>query len=460
MAEDKNNREINGRGGMLSSTDFRNLVIRQDVPKMKELFRQRKWDDIPDKKFIIDPFNPLNLTPFSYDLSIGDEAFSCRLEGRGSFKLQDSRNDAYLVQPGETVIVRTLEYIALPRCFSGTVWPRFNFVREGMFQSMVKIDPTWYGQLGIALTNLSATEYPIWKGREFATLVLYALTSETDIILYRSGELLDACKKLEVPLDGVQAEELESKIKNIGLEGKCTIEDDKLTIRMALERNEFEKLMTIDDSESWKKVVEKSMRVKTMGALGLSELDLILEKKPKGVRLEREKIAKMECTQQGLLDVAVERGKPFDLIANLPKLVTGQVNEQVQSRIDIEMGKNIIPRMVSIVISLLGFISLIVAIIALLAHYFQWEFPKEIDVKGSLVGAMIVICIALFPVLLYMFSLYGAPKGIAEVKKQLNEINNNLTEKLKAIDNKLLEKTSTLWEEVENIKNRMEPPEV
>lgn len=460
MAKDKDGKEFSAPGGMLSSANFREYLIRKDVPKMMELFRERKWSDIPEKSFIVHPFDPLNLTPFSYDLKIGDEAFSCRLPSRGSFPLGDDDDHAYKIEPGETVIVRTLEYIALPRCFSGTVWPRFNFVREGMFQSMVKIDPTWYGKLGIALTNLSPTEYPIWKGREFATLVLYALTSETDIILYRSGELLDACKKLEVPLDGVQAEELDSKIKNIGLEGKCTIEDNKLIIRMALERDEFEKLMTIDDSESWKKVVEKSMRVKTMGALGLPELDLILEKKPKGVRLEREKIAKMECTQQGLLDVAVERGKPFDLIANLPKLVTGQVDEQVQSRLDIEMGKNIIPRMVSIVISLLGFISLIVAIIAIVAHYLQWEFPKEIDVMGTLVVAIVAICVVLIPVLVYVFSLWCAPKGITEVKKQFKEISNDLTKKLTAVDAKVLDKTSRLWEEVESIKNRMKPPEI
>ncbi|GAI77041.1 unnamed protein product, partial [marine sediment metagenome] len=128
MAEDTTDKELNRRGGMVSSADFREYVIRKDIPRMKELFRDRDWEQIDkvlghERGFIIDPFNPLNLMPFSYDLSIGDEAFSCRLESRGSFALRDEKN-AYKMEPGETVIVRTLEYIALPRCYSATVWPR------------------------------------------------------------------------------------------------------------------------------------------------------------------------------------------------------------------------------------------------------------------------------------------------------------------------------------------------
>ncbi len=171
-------------GGMLSSADFRKRIIKQDIPQMKEYFRERKWKKLPNERsFILDPFDPLNLTSFSYDLSVGNEAFSCRSESRGSFSIKENKENAYWIQPGETVIVRTVEYIALPRWYSATVWPRFDFVREGIFQSMVKIDPTWYGQLGVALTNLSPTEYPIWQGKRFATLILFELVEKTDIIV-------------------------------------------------------------------------------------------------------------------------------------------------------------------------------------------------------------------------------------------------------------------------------------
>ena len=169
MADDKNDKGINGRGGMLSSADIRRLVITRgdrDYAELKELYESRQWEKLKKKKkergFIIDPYDVLNLTPYTYDLTIGDEVFSCRLESPSSFALGDKKNP-YKMQPGETVIVRTMEYIALPPCYSATVWPRFNFVREGIFQSMVKTDPNWYGQLGVALTNVSPAEYPIWK---------------------------------------------------------------------------------------------------------------------------------------------------------------------------------------------------------------------------------------------------------------------------------------------------------
>lgn len=460
MAEDKNKKELNKRGGMLSSADFRKYLVRKDVPKMKELFRDRDWKQINgalghERGFIIDPFNPLNLMPFSYDLSIGDEAFSCRLESRGSFAIGDEKN-AYKMEPGETVIVRTLEYIALHRCYSATIWPRFNFVREGIFQSMVKIDPTWYGKLGIALTNLSPTEYPIWKGREFATLVLYELTSNTDITLYRSGEILDDRKKVEVPLDGVQVEKLESEIKKKGLEGKCTIEDNKLIIRIALDKEEFEKLMQVDDSENWKKVVEKSMRMKTMAALGLPELDLILEKDPKGKRLTRGDVAKeaSKCTPEALSRMAVERGRPFELIANIPKLTEEFARGQVEIEFNKEI-KEIILRIMAITISLLGFISLIVAIIALIARQLKWTLPLDVDWNDTLFLAMVVIGVVLVPVLLYIFSLWRTPKGITKVRKQLKEINIELTKRVKDIDDRVQEKTIELREEIESIKSRM-----
>jgi deoxycytidine triphosphate deaminase len=412
MVEDKINKELNRRGGMVSSADFRKYLVRKDVPKMKELFRDRDWKQINEaldheRGFIIEPFNPLNLMPFSYDLSIGDEAFSCRLESRGSFALKDEKN-AYKMEPGETVIVKTLEYIALPRCYSATIWPRFNFVREGIFQSMVKIDPTWYGKLGIALTNLSPTEYPIWKSREFATLVLYELTSDTDITLYRSGEILDGRKKIKVSLDDVEIEELESKIKEKGLEGKCTIENSNLIIGIALSREEFGNLMEIDPSGKWKKLVEKAMRMKTMGALGLPELDLILEKDPKGERLEREQIATSTCTQQALIDVAVERGKPFNLIAAIPEFIIDKMRHEITPRIQAEVEANIFPKIITLTLTVLGFLSLVIAVAAFVMEKYRPSSPAFLNIEWSLTATVVVVILG--AVLLWAIYRVTRPK--------------------------------------------------
>jgi len=166
--------ELKKRGaGMLSSKDFRERVITEKKEKYKEkyieiknAFFERDWNKV-GRSFIIEPYDELNLTPFSYDLSIGNEIFSVRKKDRMRKRLP------YHVEPGETIIVLTKEFIALPPCYSATVWPRFNLVREGIFQSMVKIDPTWYGKLGVAITNFSSRTIKLIEGKAFGTLILY-----------------------------------------------------------------------------------------------------------------------------------------------------------------------------------------------------------------------------------------------------------------------------------------------
>lgn len=447
-----NNKTI---GGMLSSADFREYVVTEDVPKMKEFFRRREWDRIRPGSFIIDPFDFKKLTTFSYDLSIGNEVFSCRTNSHSSFKLPSAEREAYLMQPGETVIVRTTEYIALPPCYSATVWPRFNFVREGIFQSMVKIDPTWYGQLGIALTNQSPTEYPIWKGREFATLILYKLTRDTDITLYRPGEILEEEKKIEEKINGIiNQEEILKKLKQNNLEGKCLIQNGKLSIQIALTPEEFEVLKNLNEGDDWKKTVEKTMKIKTMDALGLPELDLILDKDPKGKRLERKSIATTLCTQQALINAAIEKGKPFDIIANMSQLVEKLTRGTVEKELNKEISR-IILRIMALTLSLLGFISLIVAIIALVARNVQWDPPPDINWSETLVITMMTIGAVLIVVLICIFLPWYGKKGISKVRREMTDVNIELTSKLKTIDYKLRDKADELWKAIEDIKQRI-----
>lgn len=389
-------------GGMLSSADFRKHVIKDDIPKMKELFRRRKWKELPNERsFIVDPFDPLNLTPFSYDLSVGNEVFSCRSESRGSFSIGDSKKNAYWIQPGETVIVRTAEYIALPTWYSATVWPRFNFVREGIFQSMVKIDPTWYGQLGVALTNLSPAEYPIWQGKRFATLILFELVEKTDIILYKKDEILDEDDKMEIFLDGIEENVIEKGIKIKGLEGKCKIENKKLIINVALTLEDFKNLRSLADSASWKEEVNKAIRIKTADALGLPNLDLLLEKNPDGTRLKREKVGLSACTQEALLTAAVERGRPFHLLSELPEFIMGKVDREITPKLRAEVEATLFPKTITLTLTVLGFLSLIVAIIAFVMDKYRpdsvltgVDWPATVSIGLIVLGTVVLGAIA------------------------------------------------------------------
>jgi len=476
MADDKNDKGINGRGGMLSSADIRRLVITRgdrDYAELKELFESRQWEKLKKKKkergFIIDPYDVLNLTPYTYDLTIGDEVFSCRLESPSSFALGDKKNP-YKMQPGETVIVRTMEYIALPPCYSATVWPRFNFVREGIFQSMVKTDPTWYGQLGVALTNVSPAEYPIWKEKRFGTLIIYELSSPTDINLFRKGKTLEfdenkSIQRVTIPAD--VEKDVNKKIGGSDLKGKCRIENGKLTIQVALDRKELEFLRKQHESEEWHKAVEEDVRTKSCDALGLPALDLLFEKladgeKPESPkRLTRGDVANeaAKCSPEALSRMAVERGRPFEVIANMPELVKKQTQGQVEAELNKEISR-IILRIVAITLSILGFISLIVAIIALLARNIAWEMPVNIDWDDTLFVAIAGVTLVLIVVVICIFSPWRGRKGVAKVRKELREVNIELRDKMNRIDYKLRDKTVELWKEVESIKSGLNKSEL
>lgn len=413
------------RGGMLSSVDFRKYCIRNNIPRMKELFRARKWQELPEKRsFIIDPFDQLHLMSFSYDLAIGNEAFSFRTESRGSFPLGDDKDHAYWMEPGETVIVRTVEYIALPAYYSATVWPRFNFVREGIFQSMVKIDPTWYGQLGIALTNLSPAIYPIWQGKRFATLILYELREKTDITLYRSGEILADEDRISISLNGIQREVIERGIREKGLEGKCEVEDTNLCIAIAVDEDDFKNLRGLHDSDSWKERVDEAIRIKTSGALGLPNLDLILEKDPDGKRLDRKAVAEASCTQQDLVNAAVERGRPFHLLSAIPQIIRDNIEHEVTPRIRAEVEASIFPKIITLTLTVLGFLSLIIAVTAFVMDKYRVGSPLSgIDWPGTVAVGLSVLGIVLLLLLLkLLFQRSPESRAIQRLKKEVEEL--------------------------------------
>ncbi len=441
-------------GGMLSSRDFTKRVVRKekskkDYEKLRNAFYERNWKEI-DREFIIEPFDELQLTPFSYDLSIGNEIFSVRKTNRIRRRLP------YDVAPGETVIVLTKEFIALPPCYAATVWPRFNMVKAGIFQSMVKIDPTWYGKLGVAMTNFSPRTIEFKEGKAFGTLVLYELASDPEVYLWQAKDL----KPVQIPIPNIPVRaKLQEKLEDRDLTNVCWVEDNSLVVK-GLKKPDYDKLREIDRSEPWQETVEKARKSwleyidkdtgrKCIGmeALGMEDLEKLIEGPAMGEPLDPEKIRETKVTSDLLFDVALEHGKPFDLIANIPKLVEDipklveeQVDKVVEVTIAKEIGRNVIPRMLQLTISILGFLALIVAIVGLLAGYFQLTFVQHIDIPLALVVVSIVICVVLFPTGLYLFSL----KGISKFKKKLEDV-----------DTRLDNKTEKLRKEIEKVKETM-----
>jgi len=156
--------------GLSDSAIRAKLIPEEDALKAKEWFKRRDWEKIEDRVLIY-PFDNDKLGPLSYDLSVGDEVYSIRK----GIKVDVTKEKEVLIEPGETVLVLTAEYVALPRIIFGTIDMRARVVFEGIIASSTKVDPTWYGKLTIGVTNHSKDAIKFRHGESFCSLVLFEL---------------------------------------------------------------------------------------------------------------------------------------------------------------------------------------------------------------------------------------------------------------------------------------------
>ncbi|HLB73822.1 MAG TPA: hypothetical protein VJJ98_07370 [Sedimentisphaerales bacterium] len=457
---EKKTEELSRRGGgMLSSADFRRRVIYkrsaedEQYTKIESLFQKRDWksaaEEIPKYKepldvearkcFIIEPFDLLNVTPFSYDLSIGNEICSIRKEERIRKRLP------YEATPGETVIVLTREFIALPPCYSGTVWPRFKLVRGGIFQSMVKIDPTWYGKLGVAMTNLSSRTIPLKEGMAFGTLVLYELSSETDLDLRKTEGLPEV--KVAIP-DIPLRNTLQGELQKLGLTDVCWVEGNSLVVR-GLKKSSYEDLRRIDGSKPWQDTIEQAKKKwlewkdssterKSIGmeALGMDDLEKLVEGRAMGEAINPDRLGEKEVTQNELYDIAVEYGKPFDAFARIPDTIVKRIEDDTIPKIQAEVEASVFPKVVTLTLTVLGFLSLIIAVVAFLMDKYRPESPSFIQTDWPTtvcIGLIMLTAVLLVSFWRFVFRKSVDSRAIRRVEKEIKKLKEEL-KKVKEIE--------------------------
>ena len=384
-------------GGILSGGDIRNRILTgSDADTYLKFFKNRQWEDISDwwkkqkgkdsneweKLFVIREYNEVNVTPFSYDLSLGNQVFSIQQPQKGVKPLEGS---PYELQPSETVVVITEEEVAIPHAYSATVWPRFNMVRQGVFQSMVKIDPTWHGKLAVAISNLSPAIVNLNHGDVFATLLFCELSKESDVDLWKLKDLqnlIDVDAEVEIPSEfRNEIVRIENHIFKEKIRGYCRVNNKSLIAR-GIKRDHVEKLKRcfvanqrwhefIDLlAEQWTKKTygrpgfEKRMIV--MNALGMNNLwDIVKGLSMEGY-LKKGDILDLAMDDDSLTEAAVKYGRPFNLFARVPDIVIKRIEDGTIPKIEAEIQSNIQTRVILLVFSLFGFISLTLTILVML----------------------------------------------------------------------------------------------
>ncbi|MGD1046739.1 MAG: hypothetical protein ABR936_15630 [Bacteroidota bacterium] len=129
-----------------------------------------KYETEPRKEQItIYPYDKKLLTPVGYDLRIGNEYSISNIIGKGKLK----ENEEFCVKSGETVFIRILERIAMPknRNISGIVVSKVSITAKGLINSTTTLDPDWKGNLLLVLHNHSQSNIKLKQGQPICTVM-------------------------------------------------------------------------------------------------------------------------------------------------------------------------------------------------------------------------------------------------------------------------------------------------
>jgi len=117
----------------------------------------------------IEPYDPKNLTPNGYDLSI-DEVF---------IKKTDTHvKDGVAKIPAQTwFAISTKEFVKMGPQISSQLWIRSSYARKGVMASFGKVDAGFHGTLTISCFNSNDEELEIPIGDRFCQIVFEHLSS-------------------------------------------------------------------------------------------------------------------------------------------------------------------------------------------------------------------------------------------------------------------------------------------
>lgn len=118
----------------------------------------------------ISPYNESCLTPLGYDLRIGNNYSTSNNTVEHCIK----HNETFIIKSGETVFIKILERITMPKdkSITGLIVSKVSITAKGLVHDTTTIDPDWSGDLLLVMHNLSKADI-ILKGHESICTVIF-----------------------------------------------------------------------------------------------------------------------------------------------------------------------------------------------------------------------------------------------------------------------------------------------
>ena len=117
----------------------------------------------------IEPYNPKNLTPNGYDLSI-DEVFIKKTD-------EHIKNGVAKIPAQTWFAISTKEFVKMGPQITSQLWIRSSYARKGVMASFGKVDAGFHGTLTISCFNSNDEELEIPIGDRFCQIVFEHLSS-------------------------------------------------------------------------------------------------------------------------------------------------------------------------------------------------------------------------------------------------------------------------------------------
>lgn len=132
---------------------------------------------IVSKELVMNNFSQECLQPASYDMRVGEEAFSSHEKKPINIKSTGFLN----INPGDFILVGTYESVKLSSEIAGRIGLRSFHARKGLaLLAGPQIDPGFDGILVVGLHNLDANELKLSYKERFCTVEFYRLSEPVE----------------------------------------------------------------------------------------------------------------------------------------------------------------------------------------------------------------------------------------------------------------------------------------